>query len=554
MVLFQQPFLFEGPQSVAAATLCVNTTGAGGCYTEIQAAIDAASQGDVITVDAGTYNEHITMTNGVSIYGQGWLSTTIDGGYSMAQATVYIPPGVSASTVLSGVQITGGGTGDPTTSGQDGGGIAIWWASPSIVNTWVYSSTATNGGGVFVRGGSPTFDNVPVWFNRANQRGGGFYLDGGAVVTITGNLFEDTNGTVWLNSAEWDGGGFYMTGVTTTLTGLRVNGNTAPYGGGVYIYSTSNRVRLLLNDISFNSATTIGTGGAGIRADSATNLEIVGNAINGNTATGSGGGAAFGQSAGLVQWNWFKNNTASGGSGGGVTVYSTSTGPTLQGNWFEDNSAGGGGGLNLETGAAPLVDANTFVTNTASIGGGIYLYQAGTAKMTNNIVARNTSLGGAGGGVVIVESPGQIINNTITDNTGDGVWFSKAEGVAIINNIISGNSGDGIERYALEPTTSYTADYNDLYNNTGSSYAGLSAGAHDMSVDPKFVAAGVDLAAYYHIQATSPVSATGSTSWAPQRDIDGELRISGGSVSMGADEIPGGIGYSTYLPLILRSS
>jgi len=301
MVLFQQPFLFEGPQSVAAATLCVNTTGAGGCYTEIQAAIDAASQGDVITVDAGTYNEHITMTNGVSIYGQGWLSTTIDGGYSMAQATVYIPPGVSASTVLSGVQITGGGTGDPTTSGQDGGGIAIWWASPSIVNTWVYSSTATNGGGVFVRGGSPTFDNVPVWFNRANQRGGGFYLDGGAVVTITGNLFEGTNGTVWLNSAEWDGGGFYMTGVTTTLTGLRVNGNTAPYGGGVYIYSTSNRVRLLLNDISFNSATTIGTGGAGIRADSATNLEIVGNAINGNTATGSGGGAAFGQSAGLVQ-------------------------------------------------------------------------------------------------------------------------------------------------------------------------------------------------------------------------------------------------------------
>jgi len=555
MALFQQPFLFEGPHSVAAATLCVNTTGTGGCYTKIQDAIDAASQGDVITVAAGTYNEHITMTNGVSIHGQGWPSTIIDGGYSMPRATVYIPPGVSASTVLSGVQITGGGTGATTTSVSayvQGGGIQIEHASPSIVNTWVYSCTAKEGGGVFVNGGSPSFDNVPVWNSQA-ERGGGFYLQNGAEVTITSD-FVGTNGTVLDNFALLDGGGIYMTGVTATLSGLRFNHNIATYGGGVCIWNTPNRVRLLLNDISFNySAPPIGggEGGGGIRADSATNLEIVGNVINLNTDDGGGGGAAFGQSAGLVQWNWFINNT-SGGSGGGVTVYGTSTtGLKLQGNWFEGNTAGAGGGLNLDTGAAPLVDANTFVTNTASSGSGIYLYQAGTAKMTNNIVARNI---GTGGGVVIIESPGQLINNTIADNTGDGVFFVKAEGVTIVNNIISGNSDDGIVRFTLEPTASYTADYNDLYNNTGVDYGGLSAGAHDMSVDPQFVGTGPNLTAYYHITNTSPVSATGSLSSAPQRDIDGDSRISDGSVSMGADEFAGDAEYPVYLPLILRSS
>ena len=48
------------------------------------------------------------------------------------------------------------------------------------------------------------------------------------------------------------------------------------------------------------------------------------------------------------------------------------------------------------------------------------------------------------------------------------------------------------------------------------------------------------------------MSETGSNTWAPPHDIDGEVRIFGGGVSMGADEIPAP-GHQLYLPLILRN-
>ena len=152
-------------------------------------------------------------------------------------------------------------------------------------------------------------------------------------------------------------------------------------------------------------------------------------------------------------------------------------------------------------------------------------------------------------------SPARIVNNTIADNTGDGVFFQEAEGVAIVNNIVSGNLGHGIEHYSdtlwVSPTLAYTADYNDVWSNSGGHYAGLGGGVHDLHVNPQFVGSGPDLRAFYHIQAPSPVSMTGSTAWAPEYDLDGDRRLWGGSVSMGADEIAI-VERRIYLPIVLR--
>jgi parallel beta-helix repeat protein len=527
LVLVQQ-----AAQGATGVTRCVAPGGAGGCYASIQDAINASTAGDDITIAAGTYQEHITLTDRVSIYGQGWDSTIIDGGFSAAQSAVRIPSDVSASTVLSGVKVTGGGTGDPATS-SNGGGIAVW-GSPRIVNTWVHSSTGYYGGGVYVGLGSPTFENVPAWENRALY-GGGYYMGRDAEVAVTGNPFEGVNGTVWLNVAKNQGGGICVQGATVTLAGLRVYWNRAYVGGGMYVGNTPQQVTLVLNDISGNSAEY----GGGISTENVPQLDMRFNAIGnwlfgvgGNRAVNDGGGAQFSvNTAGLVQSNLFLLNQATNSGAGGVAIGGCTSDLLLSANWFEGNSGPSIGGIHVYYDGAPRIDANTVVSNT---GHGIYLSNAGEVSVTNNIVAHNQPVGTqVAHAVGIHESPGQVVNNTIADNTGSGLYLCRAEGAAVINNIISGNTGDGI---LLMDTTSYVADYNDLFGNP---YNGLPAGAHDLAVDPQFVATG-NLAEYYHIQTTSPVSSTGSPAWAPWYDIDGDWRAFGGSVSMGADEIPAG--------------
>ena len=539
--------------SQTGTTLCVDPSHAPPCTVTIQEAIDAANPGDVVIVSAGTFTEHITMTKGVSVIGQGWANTIINGDFSQSKAVVYISDGITRSTVLSGVQVTHGGSGSVTSdvsSGVQGGGIQISYASPTIINTWVVSNTAGDGGGVYVKSGSPIFNNVPVWDSHAD-RGGGFHIMGDSNVTITSDL-AGTNGTILWNSALQDGGGIHITQSSAKISGVRIGGNSATAGGGVSISNTDSKL-VSISDSFIGYLffpNTASNHGGGIDVFQAANLEILRNVIAFNQSTNYGGGAFFNSSAGLVKDNLFSNNSVPSGGGGASTISNNSSDLIIRNNRFEYNSSGQGGALEVDSGAAPLIDANTIISNTAGFGGGIFLYNAGSVSITNNIIARNH--GGYGGGIVCNESPAKIINNTIDDNDGDGVFFSDADGIAIVNNIISGNSGNGIESDPSEPTSNFTADYNDLFNNTSANYSGLPAGSNDLFFDPKFEGASPNLFDYYHIQKSSPVSTTGSTTWAPLRDIDSEWRNLFGSVSMGADEVLDGV-IITYFPLIFKN-
>jgi nitrous oxidase accessory protein NosD len=65
-------------QSAAAATLCVNPGGTGGCFSKITDAVAAAKQHDVIRVAAGTYAEDVVIGKPLSLVGANPNTTIID--------------------------------------------------------------------------------------------------------------------------------------------------------------------------------------------------------------------------------------------------------------------------------------------------------------------------------------------------------------------------------------------------------------------------------------------------------------------------------------------
>jgi parallel beta-helix repeat protein len=92
----------------------------------------------------------------------------------------------------------------------------------------------------------------------------------------------------------------------------------------------------------------------------------------------------------------------------------------------------------------------------------------------------------------------QIFNNVLSGNTQDAIFLHDSSAAVIKNNIIVNNAGYGI--IGLE-TSSAIIDYNDVWGNSGNNYGFVSAGANDISTDPKFVNAD---AGNYYLQSGSP--------------------------------------------------
>ncbi len=308
----------------------------------------------------------------------------------------------------------------------------------------------------------------------------------------------------------------------SALDGFTIRNGSASSGAGIYCRSSSPMIAN--NTITGNSA----YDGGGLFCAFSSFPNITNNTITGNSSSDNGGGIHCLLSSPTITNNTITGNSALWHSGGIHCLYSS---PTIRGNTITGNAAYYGGGIG-STHASPTVTNNAITGNSASDGGGIFCGDLSPTIINNAIIGNSAS--SDGGGIYCWYSSPTITNNTIAGNSasdGGGVFCTGDPHPSLANNAIAFNSS-GIWWHSGTPAHRN----NCVYGNTDYDYVGLAPGAGDISEDPLFVdRPGGD----YHLSPSSPCVNAGwnEAPGLPSLDMDGEGRIFGGTVDIGADEV-----------------
>ena len=140
-------------------------------------------------------------------------------------------------------------------------------------------------------------------------------------------------------------------------------------------------------------------------------------------------------------------------------------------------------------GSSPEISRNTLYDNGSNIGITAGNGQTASPTIKNNLIYEATAstvscgiyIGGNSGSTVVPA----IYHNTINGGTGDGIYMEGPTDAPIIKyNIITNFGQYGIENY--EGIGNPVIDYNDVWGNAHGSYDNCTAGAHDISQDPKY--------------------------------------------------------------------
>jgi parallel beta-helix repeat protein len=192
----------------------------------IQAAIDAASNGDEIEVSPGTYNEAIAFKGkAVRLYSSGGPEvTTIDA--NGAYHVVLCISGEDANTILDGFTITGGNASGVDWPHFHGGGMLNIYSSPTVSNcTFTENSSVHWGGGMYNDRGSHTTLINCTFSGNISDTGGAGMGNYSSNPTVTNCIFTG-------NSADNGGGMLNVSNSSPTMTNCTFSGNTAGIKGG----------------------------------------------------------------------------------------------------------------------------------------------------------------------------------------------------------------------------------------------------------------------------------------------------------------------------------
>jgi parallel beta-helix repeat protein len=245
-------------------------------YSTIQSAINAASEGDSVLVQPGTYYENIIWpeTNGIKLIGSGVETCSIDGNQQANVIRFKEDLGgiIDSTTLITGFTIQNGHAqgGNMVNSG---GGMNLYKSSPTLTDVTFSGNTADNcGGGMYLHISNPTLTGVTFSGNTGN--GGGMCIITHSSPTLTDVTFSDNTATY--------AGGMGLGYSNPNLTGVTFSGNTADNCGGMCLEFSSPT----LTDVTFSDNTATYAGGMGLGYS---NPNLTGVTFSGNTADNCGG-------------------------------------------------------------------------------------------------------------------------------------------------------------------------------------------------------------------------------------------------------------------------
>ena len=541
---------FGIPEAHAASFTVCST----GCdYSVIQDAVDAAADGDVIKVAAGTYddvNNYSDLAQVVYIN----KSVTIRGGYTTAFTeppdpvanpttldakglgrVIYIEGNVSPT--IEGLQITGGDANvlEPILGGPvSGGGVQIYDAAATLKNNQIFGNSASAGAGVHLWNSNAILEDNTISANIADGSGGGLFLANSPATldrnTISENIADDAG-------QGGGGGGLFLDSSAATLSHNTILSNSAESGGGVFIWASDN-IQLFGNRILSNMAA---SQAGGLDCLTSENVRINGNTFSYNSAPYAGGLDVG--CTGLLNGNLISNNTA--GQAGGLAACNIS----IEGNTITANSAtSGAGGIFLWECDKTTLKGNTISENTAGWGAGVQMAY-GEYTLINNIIVDNQA-DSLPSGIMVGTSTAHLLHNTIASNTGGdgtGIWVDGDGTITLTNTIIvSQTIGIQIDGIATLESTLWGSGI--WANGTDWTGGGTINHNNDYWDDPDFVDY---LAGNYHIGENSAAIDAGIDAGVTT-DIDFHPRPYL-LPDIGADEYwPPGTLTFIYLPLVLK--